>query len=132
LQCVVRSDITARRLSRLAPWQPRRTLLRKDGYFWKGALNMMVQGKKNGPVTFICDLNPQAREVYLVGDFNDWQPRRTPMIKAKDGTFRASVRLAPGQHQYKFVVDGVWMNDPEASHQVMNPYGTLNSLVSLA
>lgn len=31
----------------------------------------------------------------------------------KNGAWEAQVDLAPGEYQYKFVVDGVWIPDPE-------------------
>ena len=51
-----------------------------------------------------------------------------------EGDLTGTVRLhaldvAMYPYQYKFIVDGVWLNDPQAQEQVMNPYGTLNSIV---
>jgi 1,4-alpha-glucan branching enzyme len=88
---------------------------------------MLLQTKTDGIVTFICELRPEAKEVYLAGDFNQWQPRERQMLKAKDGSFRVKMKLPPGQHQYKFIVDGVWHNDPDAPHQEKNNSGVLNS-----
>ena len=64
-----------------------------------------------------------------MGDFNDWKPTVGKMNKGKNGAFQLKMKLAPGEYQYKFIVDGVWFNDPRAQGQIMNPYGTLNSLV---
>ena len=90
----------------------------------------MIERKgKKGPVTIVCDLAPAASKVYLAGDFNSWDPRAKRMTKAKDGTFRARVKLAPGNHEYKFIVDGRWLNDPASDGQVDNPFGTSNSLL---
>jgi len=82
--------------------------------------------------TFVCDGLAEARTVYLVGDFNDWDPTATRMRKARSGGFRATVALPPGTHHYKFVADGVWMHDPRAAEQEMNQFGTLNSVVRVA
>jgi len=84
-----------------------------------------------GEVTFILKGMPQATEVYLAGDFNQWTPAKRRMSKYKDGTFRAKVQLKPGQYQYKFVADGVWLADAEAPEQVANSFGTLNSMVRI-
>ena len=93
---------------------------------------MIIRGKKSGELRFVCNLTSRAKKVYLAGDFNRWNPKNRRMIRCKDGSFRARMRLPAGTHQYKFVVDGVWINDPAAEGQVMNPYGTLNSLINVS
>jgi len=93
---------------------------------------MTVRGKTNGTVTFIFNSNPGAKNVYLVGDFNQWDPKSKRMMKNKDGSFQTNVRLSAGEYQYKFIADGVWLSDPDAQRQVMNPYGTLNSVITVA
>jgi 1,4-alpha-glucan branching enzyme len=45
------------------------------------------------------------------------------MRKSKDGVWTASVDLPPGQHHYRFIVDGDWRDDPECTVRVDNPYG---------
>lgn len=55
---------------------------------------------------------PNAREVHLVGDFNNWNPTVEPMEKNGD-TFEIWLFLVPGTYRYKFVVDGTWIVDPE-------------------
>ena len=80
-------------------------------------------------VTFVCDPKIDAKKVFLAGDFNEWQPQTNRMTKSKDGSYRAIIKLPPGEYQYKFVVDGMWFNDPQAKSQVMNRYGNLNSVI---
>jgi len=77
---------------------------------------------------FVCDLNPGAREVYLVGDFNNWNTKADRMTKTKNG-FRKTMQLAPGEYQYKFLVDGQWHHDPSAVRQIPNQFGSTNSVV---
>ncbi|MBE3070211.1 MAG: isoamylase early set domain-containing protein [Planctomycetes bacterium] len=89
-------------------------------------------GRNGRSVTFICREAAGAQRVCVVGDFNQWDPEVGRMCKYRDGTYRAKVGLKPGDYQYKFVVDGVWVNDAEAATQAMNPYGTLNSVVHVA
>lgn len=57
--------------------------------------------------------NPQA--VNLAGDFNNWSTTDTPMVKQPDGSYAARADLADGIHAYKFVVDGKWIDDPNAN-----------------
>lgn len=80
-------------------------------------------------VTFTCRVNNQAKTAYLAGDFNDWQPKVKKMTKGKNDAFQLKMKLAPGEYRYKFVVDGVWFDDPQAKEQIRNPYGTLNSII---
>ncbi len=57
---------------------------------------------------------PRANSVSLVGDFNDWDPRRAPMRTA-NGIWATVVPLAPGRYRYAFLVNGVeWRADPGA------------------
>jgi 1,4-alpha-glucan branching enzyme len=93
---------------------------------------MAVVNASPGEATFILKGLPQATEVYLAGDFNQWRPEKRRMSKYKDGSFRAKLQLKPGKYQYKFVADGVWMADAEAPEQVANSFGTLNSQVSIS
>lgn len=73
-----------------------------------------------------------AEEVYLCGDFNKWQPASLPMIgTANPGTWKKRLVLPAGRHEYKFVVDGKWLHDAEASENVRNIYGSFNSVVEV-
>ena len=81
-------------------------------------------------VAFVWDADPLAKEVYLAGSFNLWNPEANRMVK-KEGAFRIKLHLAPGQYQYKFVVDGRWHNDPAAATQAPNEFGGLNSVVQV-
>ena len=52
-----------------------------------------------------------GKDVFVCGTFNDWQKLRMNK-SAKD--FVAIVELAEGNHEYKFMVDGEWVNDPNS------------------
>jgi chromosome partitioning protein len=54
---------------------------------------------------------PNAFEVQIAGDFNDWTPERT-IMEPKGRVWRALLQLAPGRYRYRYVIDGVWMPDP--------------------
>lgn len=78
--------------------------------------------------TFVfCE--PHATQVYLSGEFNGWAPNATPMTRKPDGHWEAALTLRPGRYQYKYVVDGQWLPDPEAREQVPNEYGSWNSVI---
>ena len=87
---------------------------------------MAGKGKKR--VTFEFH-DAGAREVYVAGSFNNWDPTAKEMIDKKaDGAFTATLQLPPGDYQYKFVIDGTWCADPECPDWLQNDHGTLNSV----
>jgi hypothetical protein len=93
---------------------------------------IVAQAPKSKPVTVsFALLEPNAKRVALCGDFNGWSPSATPMKRDKDGHWAKTVSLAPGRYQYKFVVDGQWMPDPQAHESVWNYHGTLNSVLEV-
>jgi 1,4-alpha-glucan branching enzyme len=69
---------------------------------------------------------PTAKKVLLVGDFTNWQQQAIPMKKGADGVWMTSVGLPQGTHNYLFIVDGEWRDDPECPLRVANPYGGQN------
>ena len=74
-----------------------------------------------------------GKTVYLAGCFNQWNPTGKKMLdKKNEGVYTASVRLAPGRYEYKFVIDGTWCADPENLDFVQNDHGTLNSVIVVA
>ena len=77
---------------------------------------------------------PAAREVVLVGDFNDWDTGATPLrATASGGLWTVEVPLAPGRHRYAFVVDGEeWRPDPTAPRAPGADFGTPSSVVTVA
>ncbi len=54
---------------------------------------------------------PDAENLSLVGEFNNWNPEHDFMTKGEDGVFRLRMRLRPGGYVYKFVADGKWILD---------------------
>ena len=68
--------------------------------------------------------------VAVAGDFNAWDPAAKPM-EDKDGSglYKATVTLAPGAYEYKFVINGTWTVDPDCKEWVQNSMGTLNSVI---
>lgn len=74
---------------------------------------------------------PRAQHVCLSGEFNRWSPDATPMKRQSDGRWEATVTLPPGRYEYKFVVDGQWVPDVSAKENVLNRYGTLNSVIEV-
>lgn len=85
-------------------------------------------------VLFQCEPLPEAQQVFLAGEFNGWEPTRTPMKRRKDGAWTVAMRLPnTGRFEYRFVVDGdEWIVDDDADDLVPNPFGGRNSVVVLS
>jgi hypothetical protein len=58
---------------------------------------------------------PEAREVQVAGNFNDWRPEATPLKNTGDGKWVARLSLRSGQYEYRLVVDGRWSEDRRRS-----------------
>lgn len=90
---------------------------------------MFKKGVKKGTVRFSLKIDSPAKCVELVGDFTHWKPE--PMKKGKAGEYAATVTLNSGTYEYKFLVDGNWMTDPDNSAWAVNPYGSMNSVAQV-
>jgi len=88
--------------------------------------------KKAAPKTQRVSFSVHAEvgsKVFIAGSFNNWDPTAKAMVdKNGDGLYTATLSLATGTHQYKFVIDGTWCADPECADWVQNDHGTLNSV----
>ena len=73
-----------------------------------------------------------AKEVHLVGDFNNWSISRNSLLWQKEeGLWQKRLFLRPGHYRYKFVVDGQWTTDPANDRLESNPYGGLDSILEI-
>ena len=77
----------------------------------------------------LTTLAPEARAVNVAGNFNDWRPEATPMKNTGEGKWVGRLMLRAGQYEYRFVVDGQWREDAQATQRVANPHGGFNSVV---
>lgn len=81
-----------------------------------------------GGVRFSLDA-AHAREVRVTGTFTDWAFDGIPLQRGEDGIWSAVVAVGEGQHEYRFIIDGVWVKDPNNDASVMNEFGQENSVV---
>src|SRR5690606_10612279 len=70
--------------------------------------------------TLESDLVDGAKEVALLGDFNNWNPADFQMRKLKDGAFTKTVELeSEKEYQFRYLIDGTrWVNDSGADAYV--------------
>ena len=85
-------------------------------------------GKKR--VTFSV-YAPHAREVAVAGTFNEWDPARRPLKREPDGNWKVAFYLHPGRYEYRFVVDGIWTDDPCCTTRCWNRYGGENCILEV-
>ncbi len=55
---------------------------------------------------------PGAERVYVVGDFNGWNPTIDRLIDI-EGRFEIRLYLVPGRYRYRFITDGNSIPDPD-------------------
>ena len=67
----------------------------------------------------------------MVGTFNRWKVGATPLRSAGDGMWATELSLAPGRYEYRFVVDGHWIEDPKANAYAPNAHGGRNAVVEI-
>jgi Glycogen recognition site of AMP-activated protein kinase len=71
--------------------------------------------------------------VALIGDFNDWDPRMTPLRRDAGGTWAVTIPLRPGRYRYTFIVDGTrWRPDPTAPRAIGDDFGAPTSVITIA
>lgn len=74
---------------------------------------------------------PEAKEVYLAGEFNNWQLNEGSRMMQNNGTWIKKLNLNHGKYRYRFVVDGDWLEDTKNPLKEVNPYGSVDSLVEV-
>jgi 1,4-alpha-glucan branching enzyme len=71
---------------------------------------------------------PDAGQVFVAGTFNCWDPTTHPMKRSRNGIWKITIELDRDDHEYKYVVDGVWIHDDLNPDYVINRFGTRNSI----
>ena len=81
-------------------------------------------------VTFAMPAAIWADSIHVVGDFNGWDERATPLRQSESG-WMVTVELDAGRaYQYRYLLNGSeWHNDWQADAYAPNQYGGDNSVV---
>jgi len=74
---------------------------------------------------------PDAKEVYLAGEFNNWKLDENSRMDKNNGCWTKRLNLNNGKYRYRFVIDGNWSEDPANPLTQLNSYGTLDSLLEV-
>jgi 1,4-alpha-glucan branching enzyme len=83
------------------------------------------------PITFFYQ-SPQAKAVFVTGDFNEWHPTSHPMKRQPDGGWLIQIPLHHGHHRYLLLVDGIPTLDPRAIGTAQGPHNEKVSLVAVS
>lgn len=91
--------------------------------------SMFLQSNMERQFTYY---GPDAKSVKIGGSFNDWNPGDEFLMERDEyGTWTKSIILEPGTYQYKFVVDGEWVEDRNNTNYINNAYGGNNSVLEI-
>lgn len=102
--------------------------------------NLQFNGNGNGrysaktmakPINFLC-IAPEAQEVCVIGDFNEWNGDSHAMNRQFDGSWSTQIDLHHGHHRYQFLIDGKPSLDPSANGVVRNEQNQRVSLIAVS
>ncbi|OAB25134.1 Carbohydrate-binding module 48 (Isoamylase N-terminal domain) [Flavobacterium fryxellicola] len=72
-----------------------------------------------------------ANQASVIGDFNNWNESEGVLSKLKNGTFKGVFDLdKDAAYEFKYLIDGVFVNEPEADSFKWNAFaGNENSVL---
>ncbi len=85
-------------------------------------------GRRKTQFTFNAE---EAKSVKIVGDFNNWREEGKTLKHNGNGNWQITLMLPPGTYEYKFLVDGSWVNDPLNERLCINCFGTRNNYIDV-
>lgn len=91
-----------------------------------------VKTKPVCKVTFSIEAK-EAVTAYVIGDFNNWDPKEGELSKLKNGTFKATFDVdKDNSYEFKYVIDGAFVNDDTADSYKWNDFaGAENSVLEV-
>ena len=103
------------------------------GTWKKGNESMNRYSAKNTlvPVNFRY-VDPKAKQVKLIGDFNGWDQEAHVMQRTPDGAWFLQLSIHSGHHRYLYLVDGEPMLDPQANGVTQSDEGIRVSLMMVS
>lgn len=88
-------------------------------------------GKEKDPLIEFRHEAPEAKEVVLCGTFTDWEKNPIRLDKIDDIVWSKKVVLQKGEYEYKFKVDGEWIEDSFNTTRIEDDKGAWNSFLNL-
>lgn len=101
----------------------------------KEIMAITKQYLKSKPVCKVTFSVPaeDAKKVQVLGTFNDWNEKEAVELKKfKNGNFRGTVDLEKdNSYEFRYLVDGTYVNDEQADSYAMNVFGSENSVLNV-
>lgn len=85
---------------------------------------------EDGNASFFLKGYQDATKVILSGSFNKWDEEMFTMKKTNNGWY-LTLQLKPNLYEYRFIVDGNWMEDPGNPDKTRNEFKEYNSLINV-
>ncbi|MBS3733495.1 MAG: hypothetical protein KGY99_01040 [Phycisphaerae bacterium] len=86
-----------------------------------------MPGQRRGTIRFMLSADGRRGPVRLAGDFTHWHP---VSMRKRGDTYSVTVPATRGSHEYRFLVDGTWIADPDNVNTSVTPLG-VNSVAML-
>ncbi len=93
---------------------------------------ILVKGKKTKPAAIRIDFKEDYSSVSVKGEFNNWDPSQTQLIKSTNNNWIAQLNVKPGKYQYKLIADGKEIDDPSNPVTISNGMGGLNNVLDVS
>ena len=101
----------------------------------KEIMAITKQYLKSKPVCKVTFSLPaeDATRVQVLGTFNEWNENEAVELKkSKNGNFRGTVDLEKdNSYEFRYLVDGTYVNDEQADSYAMNVFGSENSVLNV-
>jgi len=65
----------------------------------------------------------------VAGSFNGWAIDEYMLKPDRDGWWSLELAIPPGRHEYRFVMDGEWVNGASPDGYAPNPFGSMNCVL---
>jgi len=92
----------------------------------------MAKKNQKKRITFQYDA-PEGENVSVAGSFNGWDIFSHPLKQSRNGKgggrWQRAIYLEPGVYEYRFVMDGVWHDDPGCVRRRENDFGSENCVL---
>ena len=98
--------------------------------FWGVANSVKASLQQEKPVGFSFTA-PDAYSVSVAGSFNQWTPGSFRLERESTGVWKGIFSLKPGIYEYRFFVNGQWVDDPGAKKTAANSFGTKNAILEV-
>ena len=106
---------------------------KENGRKLRGVYNLKMYTaypSEDGNASFKLNDFKNAKKVILAGSFNKWDEHLFKMNKTESG-WELTLQMKPDIYQYRFIVDGQWMEDPHNDNKIRNEFREYNSVIDI-